>query len=71
MSTEKIEAAQFAAIIKQAREQKGWTRYQLSKASGIGEAHLMRIEQGLYCVRIDVANRLCKALEIAIKFPLN
>lgn len=70
MSTEKIEAAQFAAIIKGAREAKGWTRYQLSKKSGIGEAHIMRIEQGLYCVRIDIVNRLATALDIEVKFPL-
>lgn len=56
-------------LIKQSREQRGWTRYELSRRSGIGEAHLMRIEQGLYSIRIDVLNKLCKALDLHIEFP--
>lgn len=56
-------------LIQQAREQRGWTRYELSRRSGIGEAHLMRIEQGLYSIRIDVLNKLCKALDLHIEFP--
>lgn len=56
-------------LIEQAREARGWTRYELSKRSGIGEAHLMRIEQGLYSIRIDVLNKICKALSLHIDFP--
>lgn len=56
-------------LIQQAREQRGWTRYELSRRSGIGEAHLMRIEQGLYSIRIDVLNKICKALDLHIEFP--
>ena len=56
-------------LIQQSREQRGWTRYELSRRSGIGEAHVMRIEQGLYSIRIDVLNKLCKALELHIEFP--
>lgn len=70
MSTDKVEAAQFARIIKQAREQRGWTRYQLARAAGVGETHLAKIEEGAYCVRIDIANRLAIALNISIDFPL-
>ena len=70
MATHKQEAAIIAAMITQAREAKGWTRYELSKRSGIGEAHLMRIEQAQFCIRIDVLNKLAQTLEMGVTFPL-
>ena len=69
--TEKVEAAIIAKIIKDAREEKGWTRYELSKRTGFGETHLRQIEDGAYCMRVDVLNRLCRALEITIQFPID
>lgn len=59
-----------AGIIADAREQKGWTRYELAKRSGMSEAHIMRIEKGLYAIRVDVFNKLCEVLEIETKFPI-
>lgn len=71
MATNKPEAAIIAAQIKEARERSGWTRYELSKVSGVGEAHIMRIEQAQFCIRVDVLNRLVKALEMNVVFPLD
>ena len=69
--TEKPEAAIIAKIIKDAREAKGWTRYELAKRADIGETHLAKIEEGEYCIRVDVVNKLAKALDITISFPVN
>lgn len=70
MSTDKVEAAVFASIIKQAREERGWTRYKLASLAHIQETHLAKIEEGEYCVRIDIVNRLAIALGIEVVFPL-
>ena len=71
MATDKPEAAIIAAMIKQAREAKGWTRYRLSQESGVGEAHLKRIEEAQFCIQVDVLNKLAKALGMSVIFPLD
>lgn len=71
MATDKIEAAIIAAVIKEAREALGWTRYQLAIKAGMQETHLKQIEEGAYCIRIDVLNKLTKALGIKVDFPIN
>lgn len=63
--------AKVAAIIREAREKNGWTRYELAKRSGMSEAHIMRIEHGLYAIRVDIFNNLCKALGIECVFPIS
>jgi ribosome-binding protein aMBF1 (putative translation factor) len=71
MATNKPEAALIAAMIKQAREAKGWTRYELAKNAHMSEAHIMRIEQAQFCIRVDVLNKLAKTLEMGVTFPLD
>lgn len=58
------------AMIKTEREQKGWTRYELAKRSGIGETHLRNIEDGEFSVRLDIFNRILVALDIKVLMPL-
>lgn len=58
-----------AAIVKAAREQKGWTRYELAKRAGIGETHLRAIEDGEFSIRLDIFDKLLRALEIDCRLP--
>lgn len=59
-----------ATIIREARLQNGWTRYELAKRAEMSEAHIMRIEQEQYAIRVDIFNHLCKTLGIQIEFPI-
>lgn len=59
------------AMIQAAREQKGWSRYELAKRTMMGETHIAKIEEGAYAVRVDIFNHLCKVLEIEANFPLS
>jgi ribosome-binding protein aMBF1 (putative translation factor) len=60
-----------AATIKAAREQKGWTRYELAKRAGIGETHLHAIEDGEFSIRLDIFDKLLRALEIDCRLPFS
>ena len=55
--------------IKDAREAKGWTIYELSKRSGLGETHIKSIENGVYSMRVDILDKLCRTLEIKVIIP--
>ena len=44
------------------REKKGLSQVKLAELSGVGRAHIIRIEQGKYNVRIDILERIAKAL---------
>lgn len=59
-----------ATIIREARLQNGWTRYELAKRAEMSEAHIMRIEQEQYAIRVDIFNHLCKTLGIQVEFPI-
>ena len=59
---------QIGAMLADARETKGWTRYRLSQETGIAEGHIMRIEKGLYSLRMDTFVVLCGALGIKTNF---
>ena len=62
--------AQIGKMVKESREQHGWTRYELAKRAHMGETHIAKIEEGTYAVRVDIFNHLCKVLEIEAVFPL-
>lgn len=51
-----------ARMIKNEREAKGWSIYQLSKASGVQINHISRIEQGLYSARYETIEKLLHAM---------
>lgn len=57
-----------AREIKALREAKGWTRYQLSKHSGVQEISIKRIEEGAG-LRLDTLDKLLDAmgLELGIR----
>lgn len=61
-----------ASEIKAWRECKGWTRYQLSKHSGVQEISIKRIEEGAG-LRLDTLNKLLDAmgLELGISRKTN
>lgn len=63
--------AKVADIIRTAREQKGWSRYELAKRAEIGETHLAKIEEGTYAIRVDIFNHLCSTLGIKATFPVS
>lgn len=56
--------------IRTARKAKGWTREQLAEKASITTTHISDIEDCAFAVRVDILNRLCKALEIEITLPL-
>lgn len=62
--------AAVAEMIRNAREALGWTLYRLSKETGITEGHLSKIEAGKIVPRVDMLQRITKALRVCIAFPL-
>ena len=63
-------AAAVAKMIRNARKASGWTLYRLSKETGITEGHLSKIESGEIALRVDMLQRITKALRVCIAFPL-
>ena len=53
--------------IKAWREAKGWTRYQLSKHSGVQEISIKNIEEGKG-MRVDTLYKIMNAMDIDINF---
>lgn len=51
--------------IKAWREAKGWTRYQLSKHSGVQEISIKRIEEGAG-LRLDTLHKLLDAMGLEL-----
>ena len=62
--------AEVAEMIRNAREALGWTLYRLSKETGITEGHLSKIEAGKIVPRVDMLQRITKALHVYVAFPL-
>ena len=63
-------AVALASRIKTARKASGWTLYRLSKETGITEGHLSKIESGEIAPRVDMLQRITKALDVRVSFPL-
>ena len=63
-------AQKIAHLITAARVRKGWSPYTLARRSGVDAGHLSKIEDGFLCPRLDTLQKLCKALELNIVFPL-
>ena len=56
--------------IRTARKAKGWTQAELAEKASVTLTHIKDVEQFTFAERVDILNRLCKALEIEITFPL-
>lgn len=54
-----------AKEIKAWREVKGWTRYKLSKQSGVQEISIKQIEEGKG-LRVDTLNKLLSAMDLEL-----
>lgn len=52
--------------IKAWREARGWTRYQLSKHSGVQEISIKRIEEGAAGLRLDTLDKLLDAMGLEL-----
>lgn len=66
MTKEEINA-KVGREVKAWREVKGWTRYQLSKQSGVQEISIKRIEDGAG-LRFDTLFKLMSAMNVRIVF---
>jgi transcriptional regulator with XRE-family HTH domain len=54
-----------AGIVKQLRDERGWTQEELAKKAGLNKQSIFRIEKGEYRgTRRDTIAQLCKAFEI-------
>ena len=69
--TKWLVGGKIAVTLKMAREKQGMSVYKLAERSGIAAGHIVRIESGLLCPRIDIVHRLCVALNIKLQLPLN
>lgn len=52
--------------IAEMRQLRGITQNELAEMTGLRQTHLSRIEQGMYMPRIDIAERIAKALNCDI-----
>ena len=62
-------ANRIAEIISEARKCKGYSRYELSKRTGIHTSQIMRIESGNNIPNTETLMKICSALAIKIKLP--
>lgn len=61
---------QIGKTIKTARKAKGMTQAELAEKASITLNHVKDIEDCVFAERVDLLNRICKALEIEITLPL-
>lgn len=54
--------------IAQIRKKRGLSQLELSELSGIGRAHIVRIEQGKYSTGIDTLFKISNALKVNLDF---
>lgn len=53
--------------IAELRKEKRWSQDDLALHSGVGKAHIGRIELGRYSVGVDTLQKICDALEVTIE----
>ena len=70
MTEEKQQIANhIAQILSEARIRKDYSRYELSKRTGIDISQIMRIERGINIPNTETLMKICSALAIQIKLP--
>ena len=55
-----------AAIVLRLRQEAGWSRYRLGKASNVGTSQLLRIERGEQVPGLLVARRIVAAFGVSL-----
>jgi len=58
-------------LVKTSRKSKGLSQYRLAKAAGITPVHVREIEHGMLSPRVDTLNKICKALQMEIRLPID
>jgi ribosome-binding protein aMBF1 (putative translation factor) len=58
----------FGNAVLRARLAKGWTQKELAKRVGTKQANISRIEGGLGNPTLELIQKICKALEIELRF---
>ena len=64
-------ATVIAELVKASRKSKGLSQYRLAKAAGITPVHIREIEHGMLSPRVDTLNKICKALQMEIRLPID
>ena len=59
------------SLVKTSRKSKGLSQYRLAKEAGITPVHVREIEHGMLSPRVDTLNKICKALQMEIRLPMN
>lgn len=62
---------QVGKTIRDARKAKGMTQAELAEKASITMTHVKDIEECAFAVRVDILNRICKALDIHITLPID
>lgn len=57
--------------IKELRQAKGLSTYQLAEMTGFKQPNIVRIEQGRYAVRLDTLTIICEALGCTVEIVEN
>lgn len=58
-------------LVKTSRKSKGLSQYRLAKEAGITPVHVREIEHGMLSPRVDTLNKICKALQMEIRLPMD
>lgn len=64
------EDQQLANIFKEAREKAGLTQAEVAEKAGIHFNYYARVERGEVTPRVDIVEKIAKALKINVKLPL-
>lgn len=62
---------QIGKTIRETRKAKGMTQAELAEKASITLTHVKDIEECAFAVRVDILNRICKALEVHITLPID
>ena len=62
---------EIAKIFKEAREKQGLTQEEVAKKAKVSVNYYARIERADPMARVDVVNRIAKALDTKINLPLD
>lgn len=62
---------QLAKILKDAREKANLTQAEVAEKAGIHFNYYARVERGEVTPRVDIVEKIVKALNIKVKFPLD